>query len=211
MFYEPGADPSDKSSHGLPHNPFKAIVAPRPIGWISSVDAQGVVNLAPYSFFNAIADAPPMVMFSNTGPASAPEGVKDSVRNIRATGAFVVNFVSEALRDAMNATSAGYPPEVDEFEAAGIEKAPSRLVAPPRVAASPAAFECKLWKTIDLPSAEGVSNALVIGEVVGVHIADEALTDGLFDVARLRLLARLGYMDYAVVAETFTLDRPKAG
>ncbi len=209
MFYEPGDDPSDKSVHGLPHNPFKAIVTPRPIGWISSLDADGVANLAPYSFFNGVADAPPMVMFSNNGGKSQDQPVKDSVRNIRETGEFVVNVATEALKDAMNASSAHFPAEIDEFEAAGLEKAPSRIVLPPRVAASPAALECRLWRTLELPSPPGAANVVVFGQVVGVHIADWALEDGRFDPARLRLLSRLGYRDYTVVADSFEMGRPE--
>ena len=209
MFYEPGDDPSDKSAHGLPHNPFKAIVAPRPIGWISTLDSHGRANLAPYSFFNGVADAPPAVMFSmNGGKPDRPEA-KDSVANIVETGEFVVNIVTEALKDAMNATSAFLDAGKDEFEAAGLEKAPCRIVKPPRVAASPAALECRLIQTVELPSIEGGRNVMVIGQVVGVHIDDAALTDGRFDAARLRLLTRLGYLDYAVLTETFTLKRPK--
>lgn len=213
MFYEPGDDPSDKSAHGLPHNPFKALVVPRPIGWISSVDARGVANLAPYSFFNGVADAPPMVMFSMSGGKPLADGgvqpVKDSVRNIRETGEFVVNLVTEALKHGMNTSSAHLSSDVDEFEAAGLEKAPSHLVAPPRVAASPAALECRLWKTIELPTTPTDPAIMVIGRVIGVYIADDALVDGRFDPARHRVLSRLGYRDYAVVNETFELGRPK--
>ena len=200
MFYRPGVEP-----HGLPHDPFKAIVTPRPIGWISTVDAEGRVNLAPYSFFNAIADRPPLVAYSSTGAKPGLTERKDTLANIRETGEFVVNVVSYALRDAMNASSAGLAPETDEFEAAGLEKAPSRVVAPPRVKAAPAALECRAWKIIDLP---GEWNTLVIGEVVGVHIDDAMLRDGMLDVTLYQPLSRLGYRDYAAVAEVFALDRP---
>ena len=200
MFYRPGLDP-----HGLAHNPFKALVAPRPIGWISSLDAAGRPNLAPYSFFNAIADAPPMVMYSSTGRKIGLDEGKDTVANIRATGAFVANIVSFALRDAMNASSGHYPAGEDEFLRAGLTPAPSRVVAPPRVAEAPAALECRAWKVIDLP---GAANVMVIGEVVGVHIADAMLADGRVDVTRYAPLARLGYRDYAAVREVFALGRP---
>ncbi len=203
MFYRPGIDP-----HGLPHNPFKAIVAPRPIGWIASRDAGGRVNLAPYSFFNGIADDPPMVMFSNTGAKDDREGVKDSVANIRATGEFTHSVVPMALRDPMNLTSGGYGREVDEFDLAGLQKAESRLVAPPFVQGAPAAFECRLWQVVELP---GPANVMIIGEVVGVHIDEAFLTDGLFDVTKAQPLSRLGYRDYAAVREVFALSRPGQG
>lgn len=204
MFYRPGQD-----GHGLPHDPFKALVSPRPIGWISTLDTAGRANLAPYSFFNAIADRPPMVMYSNTGTktppkSAAPEG-KDTLANIRATGEFVVNIVSHALRDAMNATSGPYPADTDEFDLAGLEKAPSRVIAPPRVAAAPAALECRLWRIIDLP---GAANTLVLAEVVGVHIAESVLRDGQVDVTLYQPLARLGYRDYSAVEKVFPLTRP---
>lgn len=200
MFYRPGLDP-----HGLPHNPFKALVAPRPIGWISSRDAQGRINLAPYSFFNAIADAPPMVMYASTGRKVGRDEGKDTVANIRATGEFVVNIVSFALRDAMNATSGAYASGADEFDVAGLAAAPCRVVAAPRVAEAPASLECRAWRVIDLP---GAANTMVIGEVVGVHIADDVLLDGLVDVTRYQPLARLGYRDYAAVRDVFPLNRP---
>ncbi|MCI4665700.1 MAG: flavin reductase family protein [Neomegalonema sp.] len=208
MFYEPGDDASDKSVHGLPHNPFKALVAPRPIGWISTVDANGVANLAPYSFFNALADAPPIVMFSNTGVKPDQPKAKDSVANIVATEEFVANIATYPLRDAMNASSAPLPADVDEFEAAGLEKAPCRIVKAPRVAASPASLECKLLQIVDLPAGPNGCNVMVIGQVVGIHIDDAALTDGKFDSGRVQMLARLGYRDYDYVSNVFELDRP---
>lgn len=200
MFYRPGLEP-----HGLPHNPFKALIAPRPIGWISTLDAEGRANLAPYSFFNAIADTPPMVMYSSTGPKPGSPERKDTAANIRATGEFVVNIVSYALRDAMNLSSGGYPAELDEFEQAGLAKAPCQVVRPPRVAAAPAALECRAWRIIDLP---GEANVLTIGEVVGVHIDNSVLRDGMVDVTLYQPLARLGYRDYAAVEQVFALRRP---
>lgn len=200
MFYRPGID-----DHGLPHNPFKAMVTPRPIGWISSVDAEGRVNLAPYSFFNALADVPPMVMFSNTGTKPDQAYAKDSVANIRATGEFVCNIVGLGHKDAMNASSAALAAGEDEFEASGLEPVASQIVAPPRVAGVPGAFECKLWQIIDLP---GQNNHMVIGEVVGIHIDEGILRDGIFDVLRYNPLARLGYRDYATVTDLFSLSRP---
>jgi flavin reductase (DIM6/NTAB) family NADH-FMN oxidoreductase RutF len=200
MFYRPGVE-----GHGLPHNPFKALVSPRPIGWISTLDAGGRPNLAPYSFFNAFADEPPLVGYATTGRKLGGDERKDTLANIRATGEFVVNIVSFALRDAMNATSAPLPADTDEFEAAGLVAAPSRVVGPPRVAAAPAALECRVWRIIDLP---GADNHLTIGEVVGVHIDPAILRDGQVDVTLYQPLARLGYRDYAAVGETFALTRP---
>ena len=200
MFYRPGIE-----DHGLAHNPFKALVAPRPIGWIATLDAEGRANLAPYSFFNAIADTPPMVLYSNTGEKEGGAGRKDTLANIRATGEFVANIVPFALRDAMNATSGPYPPDTDEFALAGLTPAPSRQVAPPRVAEAPAALECRLWRILDLP---GKANHLVIAEVVGVHIDDAVIADGKVDVTRYQPVARLGYRDYAAVREVFQMTRP---
>lgn len=193
---------------GLAHDPFKALAVPRPIGWIATVDSAGVPNLAPYSFFNAISDRPPMVMFS-TG------GTKDSLRNILATGEFTCSIANQALTDAMNLSSAPVAPGVNEFGLAGLDAAPSMLVKPPRVAQAPAAFECRLWKTIELPlpaGKGGVAYTMVIGEVVAVYIDDRYIRDGIVDTGAMRPLARLGYMDYAVVgAESmFTLNRPTA-
>lgn len=200
MFYRPGQD-----AHGLPHNPFKAMVSPRPIGWIGSISADGEVNLAPYSFFNALADAPPMVMFSNTGAKPDQPFAKDSVANIRATGEFTASIVGLGMKDAMNASSGPYAAEQDEFEIAGLAKARSKLVAPPFVAGAPGAFECTLWKIIELP---GENNVMVIGEVIGIHVDEAMLRDGIFDVTRYQPLARLGYRDYAAVTEVFSLNRP---
>jgi flavin reductase (DIM6/NTAB) family NADH-FMN oxidoreductase RutF len=197
-FYEP------QRGHGLPHDPFKAIVGPRPIGWISSLDAQGIVNLAPYSFYNAFCDTPPIVGFSSTG-------YKDSVRNIAASGEFVANFVSKALALAMNLTSAGVPADVDELALAGLTPAPCRLVAAPRVGEAPAALECKLLQIVQLHDVAGraLEQYLVLGQVVGVHIAAGFLKDGIFDTAAAEPLLRAGYRgDYAVVGGMFEMLRP---
>jgi flavin reductase (DIM6/NTAB) family NADH-FMN oxidoreductase RutF len=201
MFYRPGID-----GHGLPYNPFKAIVSPRPIGWISSLDAQGRANLAPYSFFNALADRPPMVMYSSNGTKPGLAEGKDSLANIRETGEFVVNIVPYSLRDRMNVSSAHYPAGEDEFARAGLTPLPCRVVRPPRVGEAPASLECRVWKIVELP---GEANVMVIGEVVGVHIDDAMLVDGRLDVTRYAPLARLGYRDYAAVREVFALDRPE--
>jgi flavin reductase (DIM6/NTAB) family NADH-FMN oxidoreductase RutF len=200
MFFRPGLD-----SHGLAHNPFKALVAPRPIGWISTLDGRGGANLAPYSFFNAIADTPPMVMYASTGDKVGRDEAKDTLGNIRRTGEFVCNVVGHRLKDAMNATSGPYPAGEDEFARAGLTKAPSDVIAPPRVAEAPAALECRLWRIIELP---GKANVMVIGEVVGIHIDDAVIRDGMVDVTIYNPLARLGYRDYAAVREVFALARP---
>ena len=191
--------------HGLPHDPFKALVAPRPIGWIATLDAQGRANLAPYSFFNAVSDRPPMVVFSSGG-------YKHTLANVEATGEFTCSFASDALRDAMNLSSAAVAEGVDEFELAGLSKAGSRFVMPPRVAAAPAALECRLWKTIALPTeASGAPHTLVIGHVIGVYIADAFIDGrGRVNTAGMRPVARMGYVEYAVVTPdtAFEMVRP---
>ena len=195
--------------HGLPHSPFNAIVVPRPIGWISSLSADGKVNLAPYSFFNAVAYTPPQVMFSASGNHERG-GLKDSVANIEATGAFVVNLATWALREPMNASSIAAPHGVDEFEVAGLTKARSTLVAPPRVAESPVHLECRYIQSVKLLSRDPTNPPTVVfGEVLGIHIDDGVLTDGLVDMAKLQPIGRLGYMDYVKVTEVFTMQRPK--
>jgi flavin reductase (DIM6/NTAB) family NADH-FMN oxidoreductase RutF len=200
-FYEPAA------GHGLAHDPFNAIVGPRPIGWVSTRGAEGGVNLAPYSFFNAFNYTPPIIGFSSTGP-------KNSLRNVQETGEFVWNLATRKLAAQMNATSAAVPYGVDEFELAGLEKAPSRVVAPPRVAASPVHFECKLADIVQLKSAAGapVSTWLVLGEVVGVHIDRALLKDGLFDTFGAEIILRAGGPSaYAAIAPDarFDMERPK--
>lgn len=201
MFYEP--DKRDRKL--LPHDPFKAIVSPRPIGWITSVSLKGEVNLAPYSFFNGVNSRPNLVMFGS-------EGFKDSVANITETGEFVCNLATWDLRDAMNATSAPLPHGINEMERAGLEPAPSRIVKPPRVAASPCALECKLTRVIPMTTAVGepVDTHVVFGEVVGVHIDDRFITGGLLDTAALKPIARCGYDQYAVVTSVFAMTRPGA-
>jgi flavin reductase (DIM6/NTAB) family NADH-FMN oxidoreductase RutF len=191
-------------AHGLPHDPFKAIVAPRPIGWISALDGAGRVNLAPYSFFNAFSTRPPIVGFSS-------EGMKDSVSFIAETGEFVCNLATYDLRQAMNATSAPLPRGTSEFEHAGLEPEPSRLVKPPRIKGIAAALECRLSEIIRLKTSDGTSldRHLVLGHVVGVHIDDRYITsDGRFDMVAAKPIARCGYQDYAVVESVFSLTRP---
>ncbi|MCE0503797.1 MULTISPECIES: flavin reductase family protein [unclassified Roseivivax] len=199
MFYRP------EDGHGLPHNPFNAVVTPRPIGWISTRASDGSENLAPYSFFNAVAYVPPQVMFASTSAKADRGDTKDSVANIRDTGVFCVNIVEYALREAMNTTSGPWDKEKDEFELAGLEKAECDTIACSRVAAAPANLECKLTQILELP---GEANFAVFGEVTGVHLRDDCLVDGIFDVLRFNPLSRMGYRDYTVVREKFSLKRP---
>ncbi|WP_250474397.1 flavin reductase family protein [Caballeronia sp. GAFFF1] len=197
-------DPSE--GHGLPHDPFKAIVAPRVIGWISSRTAEGGVNLAPYSFFGAFASFPYVIGFSS-------EGRKDSISNIEATGEFVWNMSTRPLAERMNRTSAPVAPEIDEFELAGLTKGPGRNVDVPHVAESPAALECRLLQVVRIHDLAGqpMNNWLALGQVVGVHIRSEFLKDGLFDTAAARPIMRAGYRaDYAEIGEMFQMIRPSA-
>ena len=197
---------------GLKFDPFKALAVPRPIGWIGTVNRNGLPNLAPYSFFNAVSDRPPMVMFSSGGH-------KDSLRNILDTGEFTCSMANWDLREAMNLSSAPVAHGVDEFALAGLGKAASLCIQPPRVAQAPAAFECRLWKTLDLPVPAGrpggtapVGYTMVIGEVVAIYIDDQYIEDGLVMTGKMRPLARLGYMDFSVLTpeSLFTLNRPIA-
>lgn len=200
-------DPHEHRKHGMQHNPFKALVAPRPIGWIGTISKAGVLNLAPYSFFNAVCDSPPMVMFSSAGR-------KDSLNNVEETGEFTCSMATEALVDAMNLSSATVAANVDEFKLAKLETAPSLKVKPPRVAASPAALECRLWKTLALPHTEAnqLEHVLVFGHVVAIYIDEAYVKDGIVDTGAMRPLARMGYMDYAAVRPdtVITLNRPIA-
>jgi flavin reductase (DIM6/NTAB) family NADH-FMN oxidoreductase RutF len=201
VFYEP--DKRDKRI--LPHDPFKAIVAPRPIGWITAMSAKGEINLAPYSFFNGISSRPNLVMF-------ASEGFKDSVAFIEETGEFVCSLATWELREQMNATSAPLARGVNEMERAGLAPAPSRLVRPPRVAASPCALECRLIKIVPIEALGGapLDCHVAIGQVVGVHIDDRFIVDGRLDIAALKPIARCGYDEYAVVERVFSMTRPSA-
>jgi flavin reductase (DIM6/NTAB) family NADH-FMN oxidoreductase RutF len=203
MFYQPSA-----ADHGLTMDPFKSLVVPRPIGWITSLDTAGKVNLAPFSFFNAVCEEPHMVLFAPNG-RKAEGTLKDSRANIEATGEFVCNLATWDLREAMNATSAGFAAGVDEMAAAGLTPVPARLVRPPRVAESPAHLECRLWKVIELPSWDPQEpNCLVIGEVLGIHIDDRLIQNGRVDILAARPIARLGYSEYTTVAEKFSMRRP---
>ncbi len=199
MFYRP------EDGHGLPHNPFTAIVTPRPIGWISTRGKDGRNNLAPYSFFNGVAYAPPQVMFASTANKKDRHYGKDSVANIDETGVFCVNIVEYAMREAMNQTSGSYGADVEEFELAGLEKTECTTIACSRVAAGPAALECRLSRMVKL---KGEANVMVIGEVTGIYLRDDCLVDGRYDVTTYRPLSRLGYRDYSVVDNIFSLARP---
>ena len=191
MFYRPA------EGHGLPHNPFNAIVTPRPIAWISTTGAHGD-NIAPHSFFNAVAYVPPQVVFASTG-------IKDTLTNIRETGVFAVNIVEEAMLKAMSETSALLPRDKDEFVLNDLPKAPCETIACPRLAGAPATLECRVVQEVQLL---GRDNVLVIGEVTGIHLRDDCLVNGRFDATRFHPVARMGYRDYAIVREVIELARP---
>jgi len=194
--------------HNLPHDPFKSCVVPRPIAWVSSVHPNGSVNLAPFSFFNALASDPPMVMISFTG-YHEHGGEKDSLFNIRSSGEFVVNMVSLTLTEAMNATSAAVAHEVDELDLAGLTTENSVLVKPPRVREAPINMECQFFHEIKLPcTLKNSINTTIIGKVLGIHIKQEVLTDGIIDLSKIMPLARLGYNQYTFVDNIFTIARP---
>lgn len=194
MFYRPA------DGHGLPHNPFNAIVTPRPIGWLSSTGSMGD-NLAPYSFFNAVAYTPPQVMFASTG-------IKDSLLNIRETGVFAVNIVEAAMLDRMNQTSAALPRDADEFARAGVDREPCRTIPCPRVTGAPAVLECVVTQEVAL---KGRGNFMIVAEVTGIHLREDCVVDGRFDVTRFQPVARLGYRDYTIVREVFEVLRPGEG
>lgn len=198
-------NPNEHRNHGMHHNPFKALVAPRPIGWITTISKSGVLNLAPYSFFNAVCDAPPMVMFSSAGR-------KDSLRNIEETGEFTCSMATEALVDSMNLSSAPVGANVNEYELAALETAPSMAIKPPRVAASPSALECRLWRTLALPRTDEsqLPHVVVLGQVVAIYIDDAFVENGIVNTGAMRPLARMGYMDYSAVRPdtVLTLNRP---
>lgn len=201
MFYD-----TAKNNHGLRHTPLKALVAPRPIGWISTLDRDGVANLAPFSFFNLVSDRPPCVMFSGGGP-------KDTWRNAEATGEFVCSLATWDLRWQMNASSAEVPPEVDEFAISRVTKAASTYVKPPRVAESPVSLECKHVSTTTTPRdpKTGKIHHLVLGLVVGIYIDDRFIKDGLVDTGAMLPIARIGYHDYCVMKpeNVFTMELPE--
>jgi flavin reductase (DIM6/NTAB) family NADH-FMN oxidoreductase RutF len=198
MFYD-----TESNAHGMAHDPFKAIVAPRPIGWIGTKGRDGSRNLSPYSFFNAVGDKPKMVMFSSSGR-------KDSLRNVEETGVFTASFVSRSLLDQMNASSAAVSYETDEFTLAGLTAAAGKLVDAPYVGEAVAALECRVTKVLTLPDMEGndTDSHAVFGQVVGIHIADAMIRGGRFDLVSADPIMRLGYMDYAGMGPVFELKRP---
>lgn len=202
MFYD-----TAMNDHGLPFNPFKSCVIPRPIGWVSTISHDGTVNLAPFSMFNQLGYDPPIVMFSGSCRPGTGQH-KDSVTNAEETGEFVVNMATWELRDQVAATSRFVEPDVDEFQVAGLTKAPSRMVAPPRVSESPIHLECLYHSTMTLPANRRESvHRVVVGRVIGIHIRDDVLgDDGKIDVLAIRPLARLGYLDYTSVVEIFTME-----
>ena len=198
-----------KNEHGLAYDPFKAIVSPRPIGWIGTRSSLGVYNLAPYSYFNAISDKPHFVMFSSVDK-------KDSVANIEETGEFTVSLATEDLFDHMNGSSVPANSNIDEFELVGLKPQIGKFISAPFVSQAAAALECKHWKTVDLPNVDrqkGTGNYVIFGQVVGIYINDKFIKDGLFNAAAARPLVRLGYMDYGVVGleNTFSKNRPQLG
>jgi flavin reductase (DIM6/NTAB) family NADH-FMN oxidoreductase RutF len=199
MFYD-----ARKNDHGLPRDPFKAIVSPRPVGWITSMNGKGEINLAPYSFFNAVSDGPPIVMFSS-------DGYKDSLAFIAETREFVCNLAVLDLLAAVVTTGISYPRGINEMIEAGLEPVPSRLVKPPRVKASPCALECKLLQIVDLDDLDGQPSDrhVAFGQVIGVHIDDRFIKDGRLDTAAMRPIARCGYADYAVVDKVIPVVRPR--
>jgi len=199
MFYRP------EDGHGLPHNPFNAIVTPRPIAWISTRDSDGNNNLAPYSFFNGAAYFPPQVMFTSTGFKEDRGDTKDTLSNIRETGVFCVSVVEYAMRDAMNISSGTWPKETDEFAHAGLTAEECETINCARVAGTPAALECKMTQMVKL---EGDNNFATFGEVIGVHLRDDCIVDGKFDVTTYQPLTRLGYRDYSHIRDAFELTRP---
>lgn len=206
-----GEREGERGTGGLPYNPFKALVAPRPIGWITTLTESGSVNLAPYSYFQAVADSPDVVMFSATpAPGGSRSGArKHSELNAVNGGEFVCNLVSYDLRQAMNESSAHLPADVSEAEHAGIELLPSTKVQPPRVASAPAALECIVVDSQPVRHRGGDHRYhMVFGEVVGIHINDEFITDGRVDTAAMQILTRMGYDEYAVLERAFSMPRP---
>jgi flavin reductase (DIM6/NTAB) family NADH-FMN oxidoreductase RutF len=197
MFYD-----AIRNDHGLALDPFKAVMVPRPIGWISTVSADGIANLAPYSFFNAFSDGPIYVAFGSGGR-------KDTLRNVEATGEFAFNLATFALREAMNASSALLSPQTDEFDVAQLTKAPCQFIKAPRVGESPVCFECRHFQTVPLPDDDGhVHDWMVIGRVIGIHIDDRYIENGRVNIAAMQPIARLGYAEYATVDSTWRMRRP---
>ena len=200
MFYEP------QNGHGLPHNPLKAIISPRPVGWIGTRSKEGALNLAPYSFFNMVCDTPPLLMFNSSG-------YKDSVAFVEETREFTANMVGGHLAEQMNATSVNAPRGTSEFDYAGLTPVSCEKIKAPRVAEAYASLECVAVDIRQLTGRDGkpTDSYMVIGEVVGVHIDEYILVDGLIDITRSRPVSRLGYMDFATTDTVYELFRPKWG
>lgn len=204
MFYKPG---THKES-GFRHDPFKAFVSPRPIGWISTVNPSGQSNLAPYSFFNAVCSDPPCVMFASGGRSDG-KGKKDSQVNAEATGEFVCSIVSQNQKEAMNQTSIHLPYGEDEMPNAGLEGETSKLIKPLRVKGAPVHLECKYMQSVQMPCwREGRENWVIFGEVIGIHVDPNIIKNGLVDVTSYQPVSRLGYMDYSTVTQLFQMERP---
>jgi flavin reductase (DIM6/NTAB) family NADH-FMN oxidoreductase RutF len=205
---EPSVFYKTSEPHGLPHDPFKSCIVPRPIAWVTSIHPNGAINLAPFSFFNALSSDPPIVMIAFTG-YHQHGGEKDTLHNIKTSGEFVVNMVPLALKDAMNTTTAPFDHGVSELEMAGLTAEPSALVKPPRVAEAPIHLECEFFQEIELPcTLEDSINRTILGKVLGVHINDAVLSDGLIDLDKIKPLARLGYQEYTAVDNVFKMSRP---
>jgi flavin reductase (DIM6/NTAB) family NADH-FMN oxidoreductase RutF len=211
VFIDPDrlTDPDGLASFGLRHNPVTSLVMPRPIGWISTLNGDGVANLAPFSFFNMVSQAPPMVMFCANGSHGGGED-KDSLKNVRETGEFVANLATWELREQMNRSSCPAPRGIDEFELVGLTRAASRVVKPPRVGESPINLECRVVKIFDLPKDErsGSANTLTVGRIVGVHVQASLIVDGRLRTQDALPLGRLGYLDYSPLGDVFEMRRP---
>ena len=201
MFYQPKKNP-------FSIDPYKSLIFPRPIGWISSIDKKGIVNLAPYSYFNAIADDPPQIMFV-AGASDRSSQKKDTLNNIMATKEFVVNFATSATRNQMNLSSKDIHKDDDEFVLTKLKKRKSRLVKVPSVANSPVNLECKLLKSIKLKSSSRKFSTMVMGEVIGIYIKDSFIVKGRVNSAAMRYVARMGYSEYTTVSSKFKMKRPK--
>ena len=209
MFFDPRTDGMKPAPFN--HSIFTSLVVPRPIGWISTIDIDGVVNLAPFSYFNAIAADPPCLMYCPNGPKKGTTEPKDSLSNAEVTKEFVFNLCSHDLREKVNKTARHEPRGEDEMEKAGLTPAPSVNVKPPRVADAPIALECKYLRTVRLPqSSSGSENNMVLGQVIGIHVRDEVITKGTIDISKIRPIARLGGLDYSVLEpeNVFTMERP---
>lgn len=204
MFYE-----TEKNNHGLKYDPFKSCIIPRPIAWITTVGRDGIDNCAPYSFFNGVSSNPPMVMFANNGASLDGIGPRDTFSNIKETNEFVINISTFKTKDKMNLTSARLKKNISEIEFAALETLNSKLVKPKRLKESPINMECTLYKIIDLPGiTKNNYNGVLIGNVIGIHIDDKFIKDGKVDVQKIRPLARLGYFDYSIINNSFSIKRP---